>query len=51
MDERQTKDVRARLYLDLAQALLNSKLVEYVDRYNNQFAHLEEEKVLRYPCA
>lgn len=51
MDERQPKDVRAKLYTDIAHALLDSKLVAYVDRYNNQFAHLDEEKVLRYPCA
>ena len=51
MDERQSQDVRAKLYTDIAHALLDSKLVAYVDRYNNQFAHLEEEKVLRYPCA
>ena len=32
MDERQPKDVRARLYTDIAHALLDSKLVAYVDR-------------------
>lgn len=51
MNKTHPKDVRARLYVDIAQALLDSKLVAFVDRYNNQFAHLEEEKVLRYPCA
>lgn len=50
MNEKQLQDVRSRLYTDIARALLDSKLVAYVDRYNNQFAHLDEEKVLRYPC-
>lgn len=51
MDKTAIKSVRARLYTDIACHLMTSGLVKYVDLYNNQFAHLEEEKIMQFPCA
>lgn len=51
MSETPIKSVRGRLYEDIARHLLDSKLVKQVDLYNNQFAHLDEESVIKYPCA
>lgn len=50
MPEMPIKSVRSRLYADIAQHLLDTKLVKQVDLYNNQFAHLDEESVIKYPC-
>lgn len=50
MLETPIKSVRSRLYADIAQHLLDTKLVKQVDLYNNQFAHLDEESVIKYPC-
>lgn len=44
------KSVRTRLYEDLARRLLDSGLIKFVDLYNNQWVHLNEEKVIKYPC-
>ncbi|WP_368209532.1 hypothetical protein [Alistipes shahii] len=51
MDKTAFKSIRARLYADIACHLMTSGLVKYVDLYNNQFAHLEEEKIMQFPCA
>lgn len=50
MPETPIKSVRSRLYADIAQHLLDTKLVKQVDLFNNQFAHLDEESVIKYPC-
>lgn len=50
MSETPIKSVRSRLYEDIARHLLDSKLVKQVDLYNDQFSHLDEESVIKYPC-
>lgn len=50
MPEMPIKSVRSRLYEDIARHLLDSKLVKQVDLYNDQFSHLDEESVIKYPC-
>ena len=47
--------LRERLYTDLCDCLEGitdgkKQVIQYFDLYNNQFAHLAEETVLRYPC-
>lgn len=44
------KGVRTQLYEDIARHLLTAGRVKYVDLYNNQFAHMPEEKVMKFPC-
>jgi len=44
------KSIRARLYGDIARYLLDSELFQYVDLWNNQWQHLDEEKIVRFPC-
>lgn len=50
MIENPFKSIRARLYGDIAHCLLDSELFKYVDLWNNQWQHLDEEKILQYPC-
>lgn len=50
MAETPIKSIRSQLYTDIAQHLLDTKLVKQVDLYNDQFSHLDEESVIKYPC-
>lgn len=54
--ENKTLSLREKLYVDIAKHLLGIKIggkpkISYIDLWNNQWAHLAEERVISFPCA